>query len=113
MVWSGMVTAGARGTTLKTALSESEAFEGSVAVKVIVSAPAQPTSGQVMVATRSVMLTVRSVFPAYAQAISASVLSTSITYSSRLIVAKLSPSPISWSGISITMGGSFTASRSA
>ena len=78
--------------TVNVAGSESASRPGSVAVNVIVSDPLHSLPGVVIVATRAVMSTVSSVFPLYVQVISASVLSTSLTKSSRLTVVKLAPS---------------------
>ena len=67
MVWSSPAsTTGGSFTavTVKTAPSLSLASPGSVAVKTIVSLPFQSALGMPIVATRSVMLTVSSMFPA-------------------------------------------------
>ncbi len=98
------------GVTVKVTGSESVSpgVDSSVAVKVIVSTPNQFSSGALIVAIRLVMSTKRSEFPLKDHMISLSSDSTSLTKSSRLMVAKSVPSATSWSGMSTTSGGSST-----
>ena len=81
---------------VKLAASESDRGSvpsSSVAVNVMVSLPYQLLAGVVMVATRLVMVTDKAEFPLYDQEIFSTAVSVSVTYESRLMVAKVPHAP--------------------